>query len=227
VAAAAERLDPRTWFVLVGAAASTALVVIRQLTAFADNARLLDELREALRERDRLTTRLHEMAFHDGLTGLANRTLFHDQLDAALARARRSGHTVAVMLLDLDDFKPVNDRHGHAAGDAVLQAVALRLRACMRESDTVARLGGDEFAVVLDNPAPASLDPLAQRIVAAIAEPCWHAGEPLTVGVSVGLAINAGGGTDGDQLLRDADAAMYAAKSSSKSTYATYPAEPT
>jgi diguanylate cyclase (GGDEF)-like protein len=100
-----------------------------------------------------------------------------------------------------DDFKPVNDRHGHAAGDAVLQAVALRLRACMRDSDTVARLGGDEFAVVLDNPAPDSLDRLAQQIVAAIAEPCWHAGEPLTVGVSVGLAINAGGKTDGDQLV--------------------------
>jgi diguanylate cyclase len=224
VATVAESLDPRTWFVLIGAAAITALVVIRQLTALADNARLLGDLRDALRDRDLLTTRLHDMAFHDGLTGLANRALFHDRLDSALAGARRSGHTVGVMLLDLDDFKPVNDRHGHAAGDAVLKAVALRLHACVREADTVARLGGDEFAVVLDNPAPDSLDDLAQRVVAEVAQPCWHDNEPLIVGASIGVATSANGSANGDQLLRDADAAMYAAKSRGKNSYATYPA---
>jgi diguanylate cyclase len=223
VAALAEALDPRTWFVVIGAATITALVVVRQLTAFADNARLVGELRDALREQDRLATRLHDMAFHDGLTGLANRALFHDRLDTALAGARRSGHTVGVMLLDLDDFKPVNDRHGHAAGDAVLKAVALRLRACVRESDTVARLGGDEFAVVLDNPTPGSLDRLAQRVVAEVAQPCWHDDQPLTVGVSIGVATSAAGVADGDQLVRDADAAMYAAKSRGKYANATHP----
>jgi diguanylate cyclase (GGDEF)-like protein len=223
-AAATQTMDAHTWLVLVGAGTSTALVVIRQLTAFADNDRLLGQLREALRERDDLTARLQDMAFRDSLTGLANRALFHDRLDGALARARRTGDTVAVMLLDLDDFKPVNDRHGHAAGDAVLRAVAQRLSACLRETDTVARLGGDEFAIVLDNPLPESLEMLAQRVVTAVAEPCWHGGERLTVGGSIGLAVNVGGGCDGDRLLRDADAAMYAAKRGGKNSYATYPA---
>jgi diguanylate cyclase (GGDEF)-like protein len=223
VAAHAEQLGSRTWPVLIGAAVSTALVVIRQLTAFADNDRLLGQLRHTLRERDELTTRLRDMAFRDSLTGLANRALFHDRLDSALARAHRSGATVAVMLIDLDDFKPVNDRHGHAAGDAVLRAVADRVRTCLRDTDTVARLGGDEFAVVLDNPLPESLTALARRIVAATADPYWHGGERLTVGASIGLAVNIGGQCDGDRLLRDADAAMYAAKRSGKNSFATYP----
>ena len=230
-AALADRgLDGRTWAVLAGAGISTGLVVARQLASFTDNARLLGELdakvrelhetetvlRAALQERDQLATRLRELAFQDSLTGLANRALFYDRLGEALLRARRHRRQVVVMLLDLDDFKPINDRFGHAAGDAVLKEVARRLRGCVRETDTVARIGGDEFAVLLDDPLSSGVDAVAERIAAAVREPCWVDGERMAVGVSIGVASNQSGDADTDRLLGEADAAMYAAKSSGK-----------
>ena len=223
VVTSGEHSPGQIWTVLVGAGAGIALMVVRQLTAFADNDRLLGRLREALAERDELTDRLRDLAFRDSLTGLANRALFHDRLGAALSSARRAGTPVAVMLVDLDDFKQVNDRHGHAAGDALLRAVGQRLRDCVRDADTVARLGGDEFGVILDNPGPGQLDLPARRIVTAVGEPYWHVGERLTVGASIGIAVTVAGQADEDQLLRDADAAMYTAKRNGKNSVATYP----
>ncbi len=237
VALAGRGLDGRTWAVLAGAVTSTGLVVVRQLASFADNTRLLGELdakiRElhakeaglnaALAERDAFAARLRELAFSDSLTGLANRNQFQEQLGLALARARRHGTRVVVMLLDLDDFKPINDKFGHAAGDAVLQEVARRLTGSVREIDTVARIGGDDFAVLMDQPLPDAVEAVAERIVAAVREPCEIDGVPMAVGVSVGMAYAGSGEYDAEQLLSDADAAMYVAKSAGKGRYETYP----
>jgi diguanylate cyclase (GGDEF)-like protein len=239
IALSGQGLDGGTWALLGGAVISIALVVVRQLAAFSDNARLLGELdikvrelhetdailRAALAERDTLAVRLHDMAFQDSLTGLANRALFHDRLTAALARARRHNTQVVVMLLDLDDFKPINDRLGHAAGDAVLCEIAGRLRRCLRETDTIARLGGDEFAIVLDDPVPDSVAMVAERIVAVVREPCQFSGTSVSVGVSVGVAAAAGGWSDVDHLLHEADDAMYMAKARGKNSYEMAPAQ--
>ena len=157
--------------------------------------------------------RLAHLAAHDPLTGLANRTLFADRLDRALARARREGRPGALLLLDLDGFKAINDAHGHAAGDHALVAVAERLRGCVREVDTVVRLGGDEFSVVLDGvDAAAEARRVAKRIRAALAEPLrLDGGAPLALSASIGVAVFAGWEAPAD-LLRRADGAMYAAK---------------
>jgi diguanylate cyclase (GGDEF)-like protein len=240
VALSNRGLDARTWTVLGGAVFSTGLVVMRQLASFAENAHLLGELddkvrelheteavlRAALHERDALAGRLHDMAFYDSLTGLANRSLFQDELTAALGIGRGEHGDVVVMLLDLDDFKPINDRFGHAAGDEVLCEVARRLRDCVRRSDTVARLGGDEFAVILHDPLPSCVTAVAQRILTAVSRPCRVGGVPMSVGVSIGLASNAsadGGGDGGaERLLRHADDAMYQAKRNGKNSFRVY-----
>jgi diguanylate cyclase (GGDEF)-like protein len=151
-----------------------------------------DESRQHLRHR----------ASHDPLTGLANRALFHERLEAALARGE-----VAVLYVDLNEFKPINDTLGHAAGDEVLRIVARRLAACVRETDTVARLGGDEFALLLATPDHA--DEVAERVHAAFADPLQVGERALHVGASVGLAA---GGGDVATLLDAADRAMYEVK---------------
>jgi diguanylate cyclase (GGDEF)-like protein len=220
-------LDGKAWIVVGGALGSTALVVGRQLTAFTDNARLLAELDQkvvelhaALTERDELAARLHHQAFHDNLTGLANRALFLQRLDTA-ARDRRTGRDLlVVMLVDLDDFKPVNDLHGHSAGDHVLTEVGRRLRACVRGSDLVARLGGDEYAILMDGvPPDHDLAALADRLVGAVSEPVDVAGTPVSVGASVGIAVAPPGDTPAGEVLHRADMAMYSAKSRGKRTY--------
>ncbi|WP_432565152.1 diguanylate cyclase domain-containing protein [Kineococcus sp. SYSU DK003] len=160
--------------------------------------------------------RLREAALHDPLTGLPNRTLLEDRLRHALSAAARSGDEVALLYCDLDDFKPVNDTGGHAAGDHVLIAVAERLSAAVRPGDTVARLGGDEFAVVCpDLPDEAAAAAVAERIVAAMADPFPVAGWEFAVGISVGLAM-ADAHTDAARVLQQADQAMYEAKGSGK-----------
>jgi len=200
---------------LAGAALSTLLVVLRQLDAFRENARLLTELHESLAQQDSLASRLQHQATHDGLTGLANRTLFAERLDTALA----TGGPAVVLLVDLDDFKLVNDAYGHAAGDGLLRVVADRMRACVRETDTVSRIGGDEFAILL---APGRDDePLrvAQRLVRDLEVPVPVDGGSARVGASVGIAY-ARPGSDGESLLREADHAMYAVKRAGKGSYA-------
>ncbi|MET7423471.1 GGDEF domain-containing protein [Dactylosporangium sp. NPDC005555] len=164
---------------------------------------------------------LHYQAFHDHLTGLANRSLLREHLQHALARARRGSH-VAVLLLDLDGFKQVNDTHGHAAGDQLLAAVAARLRDGIRGADTAARLGGDEFAVVLDGmDAVGDAVVVADRLLAAVQASVRAAGTTLLPRASIGVACWSGH-AEIDALLHDADTAMYAAKTAGKGRVASF-----
>lgn len=157
--------------------------------------------------------RMTHLALHDPLTGLPNRTMFSDRLEQTLARAERSGHPFAVLYLDLDGFKPINDRLGHAAGDAVLRHVAQVLGGCLRKSDTVARIGGDEFAILLSELDSAeAAAPLAGQCAAAIGTPLLHAGQSLEVGASIGIACYPADGRSAGTLMRQADQAMYQAK---------------
>ena len=174
--------------------------------------RLVRSLRFAI-ARKALTDRLDHLAQYDDLTGLANRALLRDRLERALAAARRHRSEVAVMILDLDGFKAVNDTLGHAAGDRLLRAVAERLRSRVRETDTVARLGGDEFALVIENlgrPEHAAL--VARKLLDALEAPIRVDGQEARVGASIGAALYPRDAEDPAVLLRLADAAMYAAK---------------
>ena len=165
-----------------------------------------------LTERKRVEAALEHQALHDALTGLPNRLLFLDRLEQALARAGREHATPAVMFLDLDRFKLVNDGLGHDAGDELLVGVAARLRDALRPGDTVARFGGDEFVLLFEGlSTPETAEVLARRILACFAEPFPVGGDPFHVSASLGVAIGDGVKTAGD-LVRDADAAMYRAK---------------
>ncbi|GAA2639972.1 EAL domain-containing protein [Dactylosporangium fulvum] len=191
------------------------LLIIRQAVTLVENAVLLDRVSDS-------QARLEHQAFHDALTGLSNRVLFHDRLDHALALHHRDGRPLAVLFCDLDDFKAVNDRFGHHAGDRLLRQVADRLRSSVRDGDTVARVGGDEFAVLLEG----SDDPTrpAERIMAALLRPFDLGGTTVTVGASIGLveAGEHGPVQSADALLRRADAAMYAGKRQGKGTLVRY-----
>lgn len=156
---------------------------------------------------------LKRLAHHDALTGLPNRALFYDRLGSALKRARRYQTHLAVLNLDLDRFKSINDELGHEAGDAVLVETGRRLESCLRETDTAARLGGDEFAVVLtDLTDPASAAIVAQKIVVALTQPVMLGPRLRSVGVSVGISVFPNDGDETDALLRRADEAMYEVK---------------
>ena len=179
-------------------------------------------------ERKSLERQLRYQALHDPLTKLANRTRFADRLEHALIRAARTGQMVAVLFMDLDNFKAVNDSLGHAAGDLLLTTVAERVQGCLRPGDTVARLGGDEFAILIEDVAAVDdATTVTTRIFAALDAPFELEGKELLVRASVGVAI--GGHTarpgqgeqaaDADALLRDADLAMYVAKSKGKARY--------
>jgi diguanylate cyclase (GGDEF)-like protein len=160
---------------------------------------------------------LSHQAFHDSLTDLANRVLFSDRIDHALLRRSRTGKPVAVLFIDLDDFKAVNDTLGHSAGDQLLIGVAERLRGCLRRPDTAARLGGDEFAVLIEDIDQASeAEAIADRIFVALEEPFAVAGQEVTVHASIGVAVPGGHGDNASRLMRHADVAMYAAKSAGK-----------
>ncbi len=174
-------------------------------------------------ERTALERRLEHQAFHDALTGLPNRALFQDRVQQALARGRRHGTRCAVLFLDLDDFKTVNDSLGHAAGDTVLRTVAERLDAAARASDSAARLGGDEFALLLDGIGDEiEAVQVAERLMAAVSRPLVVDGHELSATPSVGIAFGTDLVTFADELLRDADAAMYLAKDQGKGRYAIF-----
>jgi diguanylate cyclase (GGDEF)-like protein/PAS domain S-box-containing protein len=159
-----------------------------------------------------LEAQLAHQATHDSLTGLANRALLLDRLELALARSARSGRTVGLIFVDLDNFKDVNDTHGHRGGDQALVTISRRLRHVVRPSDTVARFGGDEFVVLCDDlEVAADGESIAQRIGEALREPIDIEGGALVVTGSAGVAFTAGGG-NAEALLRTADAAMYRAK---------------
>ncbi len=179
---------------------------------YAVSAQDITERRQAEQELRELTAVLSEQAVRDPLTGLANRELLGERLRGALARDARTGGSTGVMFLDLDHFKDVNDRHGHAAGDAVLRGVADRLRAGVRPSDTVARVGGDEFVILVEDATDAGLAALSRRLRAAICAPLDVHGQSLNVGVSVGVARADRGAMTPADLLSRADAGMYEAK---------------
>jgi diguanylate cyclase (GGDEF)-like protein/PAS domain S-box-containing protein len=161
-----------------------------------------------------LQERLFHQAFHDPLTDLANRTLFRDRVEHALERRRRPDESVAVLFLDVDNFKTINDSLGHSVGDELLTAMAGRLRRCLRAGDTAARLGGDEFAILLEDPKDA--ETVANRITDTLS-PCFEIdGKELFVTASIGISVSQLGDGGADELLRNADAAMYAAKSRGK-----------
>ena len=169
-------------------------------------------------DRKDLEKQLSRQAFHDSLTGLANRALLGDRIDRALARHARDQVVPAVLLIDLDGFKTINDSLGHGAGDEVLVAVARCLETCIRPSDTVARLGGDEFAVLLEEGDLGLATGVADRVLQVLAEPLAVAGRQLFVNASIGITLG-GEGRDADVLLRDADVAMYAAKAHGKGRF--------
>jgi diguanylate cyclase (GGDEF)-like protein len=187
-------------------------------------ARSMSHMAAMLLENARLLDQLRQQALHDSLTGLANRALFRDRLAHALRRsARNPGIRCAVLFLDLDDFKHVNDALGHAVGDALLGIIAERLRSSLRPADTAARLGGDEFAVLVEEVVGVDeVAAVADRIVTAIARPAVVGGREVNVRVSLGLAISPEGGDSVDELLTNADAAMYVAKAAGKDRSAVY-----
>jgi diguanylate cyclase (GGDEF)-like protein/PAS domain S-box-containing protein len=170
-------------------------------------------------ERVRLEEELTRQAFHDGLTGLANRALFRDRLDHALAQGKRTRESLAVLLVDLDGFKQVNDSLGHDAGDQLLEQVAKRFPGVIRPGDTLARLGGDEFAVLLEGANELTSTGVARRLLAALSEPIEIAGRTLRLGASIGVVTHVGNGADSEALIRDADLAMYAAKEAGRGRY--------
>lgn len=175
---------------------------------------VLEEALFAARAREKVA---RDAAFHDPLTALPNRMLFNDRLDHGLAQAARHGRTLAVMFIDLDGFKAINDTHGHQAGDVVLKAVAMRLNEMTRDEDTLSRQGGDEFLyLVLDLRDARDATTIAEKIIRKLAEPCTlHVDGPevrVTVGASIGIAIFPADGTSAEALLNCADKAMYRAK---------------
>lgn len=156
-----------------------------------------------------------QASLHDSLTGLANRVLLTERLERALLRAERSGSEVAVMFIDLDNFKSVNDDHDHHIGDEVLMAVAGRLRTCVRSNDTVARLGGDEFVVVCEELDPAAQVAVVSRVTATLGEPYSSSAGDINLRASVGTA-RAGGHVLAKHVIQAADKAMYMAKSANR-----------
>jgi diguanylate cyclase (GGDEF)-like protein/PAS domain S-box-containing protein len=160
-------------------------------------------------ERRAAEARVRHAAVHDPLTGLANRILLRDRLEHALARSQREGGQTGVLFIDLDNFKQVNDAHGHAAGDAVLAELGRRLMATVRPADTVARLGGDEFVVVCEQIDRGTALALGQRLKDAIERALHVRGAPFRLSASIGVAL---GHADGDALVANADAAVYRAK---------------
>jgi diguanylate cyclase (GGDEF)-like protein len=200
------QLDLRAWGVVAGAILCTTLVVVRQLLAFSDNARLLTEA-------NHLREELHHEATHDPLTGLANRTLFDQRVSTGDPADR-----IAIMMIDLDDFKTINDTLGHPVGDNTLAAVSNRLARTVRSTDTVARMGGDEFAILLPDVEADVALAVVQRVQAAIAQPIHLNGHRLDAQASIGFAV--GPRQEASELLRRADSAMYAVKQTGKGRYA-------
>jgi diguanylate cyclase (GGDEF)-like protein len=184
-------------------AVELAMMLAGEAAMALENARLYDEIRHR--------------ALHDGLTGLANRVLFRDRVELAVARSQRSGTLIAVLFLDLDDFKALNDTHGHARGDEVLVVAARRVSDALRPSDTAARHGGDEFAILIEDIVDeADALTVATRLAEALRQPMPIGHAEVRIAASIGVALGSAGHETADDLLRNADVAMYAAKASSR-----------
>jgi diguanylate cyclase (GGDEF)-like protein len=179
-------------------------------------------------ERKRTEEQLAYMATHDALTGLPNRWLLNDRLTLELARAQRHQQKLALILLDLDYFKEINDTLGHTAGDKLLQTVGERLMSLVRKSDTVARMGGDEFMLVLLFPGireDGDAARIAQRILEAFRRPFVFDDHEIRITTSIGIAIYPDDGQDADTLIKNADIAMYRAKAQGRDNYQRYSSE--
>jgi diguanylate cyclase (GGDEF)-like protein/PAS domain S-box-containing protein len=178
---------------------------------------------EDVTEQKKIDERLTYLATHDGLTGLPNRHLLMERLSHAWARAKYGHHAVAVLYIDLDGFKEINDTLGHAAGDEVLKAVAELLKATLRKTDIIARVGGDEFVVVLEEvAAPDQVSAMAQHLRRRFEQPFMVAGQEIFIGASIGISLHPGAAEDFEALLKMADIAMYHAKSAERNTHAYY-----
>jgi diguanylate cyclase (GGDEF)-like protein len=183
------------------------------------NEALSEEIIEREKLEDQLTTVIaqaesaqHE-AFHDALTGLPNRSLFNDRLEHAIAQAKRYNWTLAVMFLDLDKFKEINDKHGHGAGDILLKTISKRLLDITREDDTVSRHGGDEFLYLLMQiESKSDIDLIANKIIDSIRLPCRIEEQNIVINPSIGISIYPKDGNSSEELIKSADKAMYQAK---------------
>ena len=187
------------------AAVLVLVLVSLYLSLFPILRRVTGRLRRQLEE-------IEHLAFHDSLTGLPNRRLFRDRIEHALSWARRSGNTVAVLLIDLDRFKAINDTLGHQSGDVLLRELGVRLRGLLRDTDTVARLGGDEFGVVLPQDREPRVPAVVDRIRIALEQPVALNGLSLGIEASIGVAVFPRDGEDVDTLIKRADVAMYVVK---------------
>jgi diguanylate cyclase (GGDEF)-like protein len=186
-------------------------------------ARLVDanrKLKEEIADREELQAKSQYLAYHDPLTGLGNRLLFKEQLDEALRDASVAPHPLAVLFLDLDGFKAVNDTLGHSVGDLLLRSVAAKLRDLLPVTDRISRLGGDEFAILqISGSQPTSSISLAEKIIEVVGHPHSIDGHDVTVGASVGIAVACPGQMNTESFLKSADLAMYSAKSEGRGTY--------
>jgi diguanylate cyclase (GGDEF)-like protein len=184
---------------------------------------LRDRLRARNAELQRAIAAVHAMATRDNVTGLYNRSFFADSLEHALAQAERHARGVALLFMDVDRFKQINDTLGHAAGDRSLRAIGERISASVRDSDIVARLGGDEFVALIENlGTPAALHQLAEKIIAAVAQPLQLENGELVLSVSIGVAVWPTDGRDAPTLMRNADTALYRAKNQGRNRFSFY-----
>jgi diguanylate cyclase (GGDEF)-like protein/PAS domain S-box-containing protein len=177
-------------------------------------------------DRKQAAARIQHLAHHDSLTDLPNRVLFQERLRQSLAHAKRAGHLLALMFLDLDRFKEVNDTLGHHMGDLLLKAVAKRLQRCVRETDTVARLGGDEFAILLTNLSSVDgASTVAESIIRAVADPFGLDGNEVITSTSIGITVFPNDAMDAEPLLKYADLALYRSKAEGRNNYHFYIAQ--
>ncbi|WP_407970542.1 EAL domain-containing protein [Burkholderia pyrrocinia] len=199
--------------------------VLHQAEAGRDlnHAIILRGIVQDITERKMQQGRIEYLANHDALTGLPNRNLLSDRMEQAMSHARRTGHLIAVMVLDLDRFKHINDTFGHSVGDGLLRAVSARLKASVRDGDTVARLGGDEFVVMLVNLSSATdADAVARKVLNTFGAPFMLDGHDLHVTTSIGVSVCPTDGADAETLLKTADAALYCAKERGRNGYSFY-----
>jgi diguanylate cyclase (GGDEF)-like protein len=179
-----------------------------------------DEIRQQLTALQESRQEMEHLARHDALTGLPNRRAFQERLEHALARSQRSGERFALLFIDVDNFKSINDRWGHDGGDAVLKIVAMRLNATTRKVDAVARMGGDEFVVLLDNPTHRDdITTIAEKLLASVRAPILHNGQELQVGFSIGISQYPDDGHTAADLMARADHAMYDAKAAGRNGF--------